>query len=171
MSMLYVKPAHGTRAAPCYLRHMNNEALTTDIKSLLSAAQLAANRANAQKSTGPKSETGKNRSKTNAQRHGLTGQFQALSREDQIAFDKFCNELVADYRPVGPREHNLAISIAQDHWRLHRARATENNIFMLGTTTEIGDHINADHPEVHTAVSHAQIWLEQGRQLQLLTLY
>ncbi len=39
---------------------------------MISAAKLAANRANAQKSTGPRTQAGKRRSSQNAARHGLT---------------------------------------------------------------------------------------------------
>jgi hypothetical protein len=39
-----------------------------------SPAQIAANRRNAHKSTGPRTEEGKNRSRCNAFRHGLTAQ-------------------------------------------------------------------------------------------------
>jgi hypothetical protein len=41
-------------------------------------------------STGPRTEEGKNRSRMNARKHGLTGQFYALSEDDLTEFDKFC---------------------------------------------------------------------------------
>jgi len=47
-----------------------------------SPARLAANRANARKSTGPKTEAGKARSRENAYKHGLTGEGVVLPTED-----------------------------------------------------------------------------------------
>jgi len=97
----------------------------------ISEAQQTANRENALKSTGPKTESGKTTSAINAVRHGLTGQFHAFSEEDQIAYEVHCNGLLADFNPQSYLEMTLAISIAEDHWRLHRARAIENNIFAM----------------------------------------
>src|SRR3954465_11134445 len=89
----------------------------------ISEAQLAANRQNAQKSTGPRTEEGKKRCSINALRHGLTGQFHAFSREDRVAFNAHCTSLMADYQPDTYREKLLVMSIAEDTWRLNRARA------------------------------------------------
>ena len=49
---------------------------------LSSEAKIAANRLNAQKSTGPKTTRGKERSRANAVKHGLTGEGVALPTED-----------------------------------------------------------------------------------------
>jgi hypothetical protein len=62
-------------------------------KPKLSDKQLAANRANAQRSTGPKTEEGKRRSSLNARRHNLTGQVTAMTEEDRIAHDAFSESL------------------------------------------------------------------------------
>src|SRR6266446_5690394 len=137
----------------------------------MTEAQLAANRENAKQSTGPKTEAGKQRSSINATRHGLTGQFHAFSEEDRIAFDTHCNGLLSDFDPQSHREMVLAIAIAEDHWRLHRARALENNIFAVQLTTELGNATSANSPEVHTAVTQARTWLQEAHKLQLLTLY
>ncbi|MBV9745513.1 MAG: hypothetical protein JO099_17270 [Acidobacteriia bacterium] len=48
----------------------------------ISPAQLAANRANAQLSTGPTSEAGRHRSSLNATKHGLSGRTVVLSGKD-----------------------------------------------------------------------------------------
>ena len=50
----------------------------------VSERQLAANRANAQRSTGPTSEDGRKRSSQNALRHGITAQTTVMT--DEIAF-------------------------------------------------------------------------------------
>ena len=50
------------------------------------AAQIAANQANAQSSTGPKSEDGKNRSSLNALKTGLTGRTVLMPGDDAKAY-------------------------------------------------------------------------------------
>jgi hypothetical protein len=51
---------------------------------MASARQIAANRRNAQKSTGPKSESGKKRSSKNAYRHGLSVPMSTVESEAQL---------------------------------------------------------------------------------------
>ena len=62
-----------------------------------SEARIRANRANALKSSGPKTPEGKNRSRLNARKHGLTGDGVALTTEDKEAvegrFDGMMREL------------------------------------------------------------------------------
>jgi hypothetical protein len=141
-------------------------------QSQISEAQLAANRQNAQKSTGPRTEEGKRRCRINATRHGLTGQFHAFSHEDKRAFDEHCTNLMADFKPETYREKILAMSIAEDMWRLNRARAMENNIFALGMSGAIGDATDVDSPEGHAAAAcQARVWLADGKNIQLLALY
>jgi hypothetical protein len=149
----------------------NPNSESPSLETLLSAAQLAANRQNAQKSTGPKTEAGKQRCRINATRHGLTGQFHAFSREDKAAFDRHCAALLEDLQPATYREKLLAVSIAEDQWRLNRARALENNIFAIGMSGGIADATDADSPEVHAAVCQARVWLADGNKIQLLALY
>jgi hypothetical protein len=134
-----------------------------------SLAQLEANRANAELSTGPKTESGKQRSKLNSYRHGLTGQICILTPEDQIAFEKHCAGIRDALHPAGAFELDLAQSIAEDRWRLARARALESGIFALGYSHQTGESPN--HPEVDAALSQARTWLADGKNLQLLTLY
>jgi len=54
------------------------------------SSQTEANRANAQLSTGPKTDTGKARARLNATRHGLTGQVMILSTEELAAYKRHC---------------------------------------------------------------------------------
>src|SRR5947208_10365630 len=137
----------------------------------ISEAQLKANQENAQKSTGPKTEEGKKRARINATRHGLTGQFHAFSHEDKRAFDTFCHGLMADIKPETFRENVLAMSVAEDMWRLNRARAIENNLLAMAVQGPIGEATDIDTPEGHAAVCYARVWLADGRNIQLLALY
>jgi hypothetical protein len=133
-------------------------------------AQLAANRANAQRSTGPKTETGKQKARLNGYRHGLTGQIYIFTPEDQEAFDQHCTGIRESFAPIGAFELDLAQSIAEDRWRLKRARALESGIFALGQCGGAGK-VDAGHPQLDAAFSQARTWLEESQNLQLLTLY
>src|SRR3984957_18003825 len=93
--------------------------------------QITANQANAQLSTGPKTEAGKQRSKLNSFRHGLTGQVHTFTLEEQEAIEKHCTRIRDSLAPAGAFELDLAQAVAEDRWRLKRARALEGGIFAL----------------------------------------
>jgi hypothetical protein len=139
-------------------------------KRMLSEKQLAANRANAQLSTGPKSPETKRRSSLNARRHNLTGQVTAMTEEDRIAHDAFSEALIKSMAPEGALELQLAQRVATDSWRLNRATAIEDNIFALGFTDHAGD-IDTDHPELHAALTAARTFTREAKSIELLTLY
>jgi hypothetical protein len=135
----------------------------------MTAAQLAACRENAQLSTGPRTPEGRKRSSLNAFRHGLTGQIVIHTAEDEQAFKKHCDGIREALAPVGALEIDLAQAIAEDRWRLNRARALENSIFALGQ----GEHLNEDsgQPEVDAALAQGRTWMEHAHALNLLTTY
>ncbi len=133
-------------------------------------AQLEANRANAQLSTGPKTPEGKRRASLNSYRHGLSGQIHIATPEETAVFRKHCDAVRNELAPAGPTETFLAQSIAEDMWRLQRARALENGIFAHGIRQHV-DHMNAGHPEIDTALAQSKTWAEQAHNLQLLTVY
>jgi hypothetical protein len=130
---------------------------------MISEKQLEANRRNALRSTGPKTIEGKSNSSRNNLRHGLTGQINILPTEDREAHDAFCNELSDSLKPETPMEHQLAYSVAEDSWRLNRARAIENNMFALGHEGE--------SREIQIALADARTFQAQANQFQLLTIY
>ena len=96
--------------------------------SAASTARIEANRINAQSSTGPRTEEGKQVSRRNATRHGLTAQMAVVPGEDQQAYDQFCSEFFEDLKPKGMLEQQLAHSLADVQWRLKRCRAIEQVI-------------------------------------------
>ena len=132
--------------------------------------QIAANRANAQKSTGPRTEEGKSKSRMNAKRDGITGQVITLSAEDLPVFEKLKAELIADLAPQTVMERKLASSIAWDTWRLDRIRAAEMNIFALAADNPDEDEPD-DDPALQSAISDATVFLTQARRLELNSLY
>ncbi len=132
--------------------------------------QLAANRANAQKSTGPKTPEGKRRSSLNASRHYLTGKIHVATLEDSAAFEAHCGAYLEALAPVGIIESDLAREIAEDRWRLKRARSLEHSVFALGHQTH-AEAADSGDPHLDAALAEGQTWIEQAKSLQLLTLY
>lgn len=87
--------------------------------------QILANRANASLSTGPRTAGGIEATKYNATRHGLAGNQIVTKGEDPAAYDELRRQLVADHAPANEREAMLVEEIAQNWWRLERARRVE----------------------------------------------
>jgi len=132
--------------------------------------QIAANRRNAQLSTGPRTEAGKKASRMNAYRHGLTGQIDVTTPDEQEAKDKFIAGIVASLTPEPGIELQFAHSIAEDHWRLNRARSIENNIFMLSSSFQDCTGETED-PEIDKALGAARAFIADPKRFQLLTIY
>jgi hypothetical protein len=93
--------------------------------SIISEAKRAANRANAQKSAGPKSAGGKLASRFNALKHGLCAEQAVLPGEDAHDFVALSHEMLARFRPVGRAERALVDRAALQLWRLRRAGLAE----------------------------------------------
>ncbi len=85
----------------------------------------AINRRNAQKSTGPRTPEGKNRSKFNALKHGMTAQTLVLPDEDanvlQIRLETFLTQI----QPQNEVEQLLVEQAVHASWRLDRADRAE----------------------------------------------
>src|SRR6185437_589852 len=99
-----------------------------------SEARLRANRLNPQKSTGPRTEEGKQRASLNATRHGLTGQVLTLTAEEMKALHALIGDLEKQYLPGNTHEKHLVHMLAQLQYRFHRIMATEHNLFAIGLT-------------------------------------
>ena len=89
------------------------------------SARVAANRRNALKSTGPRSEEGKARSRCNALKHGLTAQQLVLPTEDAAAFEERRRAWFDAYQPDGPAQQLLIDRAVQASWRLDRCAKAE----------------------------------------------
>jgi len=85
-----------------------------------SRARRAANKRNAQLSTGPRTDTGKATSARNATKHGLLSRQVVLPDENAADFDGFRDRLVEDLAPSGELESVLAERIVLAAWRLRR---------------------------------------------------
>lgn len=87
--------------------------------------RVEANRANARKSTGPRTAEGKLRSSLNNRKHGLTGAHAILPGEDPEAFDLLKETLLAQFPTHSEIEAHLIDELAQAQWKLARAERME----------------------------------------------
>jgi hypothetical protein len=72
------------------------------------------------RATGPRTDSGKQRSSQNALRHGLTAASAVLPSEDQAAYDTHRRQLFDEYQPATPTETQLTQELADTAWRLNR---------------------------------------------------
>lgn len=93
-----------------------------------SAAQIAANRENAKRSTGPRTVAGKRRSATNAMRHGLTAARPVLPGENPRQYRALVNQIRRRFSPQTAMERELCQRIAHLCWKLRRAPGAEAHL-------------------------------------------
>jgi hypothetical protein len=98
---------------------------------MTSLRQIEANRCNASKSTGPRTEAGKLRSRRNAIRHGLSAATVIEVVEDIDDYKTFETAIVAEYAVRTTVEHELALRLASLLWRLRRATAIETGLLRI----------------------------------------
>lgn len=120
--------------------------------------QLAANRRNATKSTGPKTPEGRAASKLNALKHGILSQevlvrgrvLRESARELAALHQRFRDDL----QPVGPVEEMLVDQIVTAHWRRRRALTAEAG--------EIALSVDGGQWERNRGPDSMALWLRWG---------
>jgi len=98
---------------------------------MTSYRQIDANRRNALKSTGPKTEAGKDTSRRNAVRHGLTAETVIGALEDIEDYQAFEAAITVDYDAQSAVERELVLRLASILWRLRRATTKETGLFEI----------------------------------------
>jgi hypothetical protein len=96
---------------------------------MATASQIAANRRNAQRSTGPRTAKGKAAVRLNAVQHGMTAKTVVLPHEPAADYHEIRAALMADYAPASSQELMLVDQIAAGYWRTIRARRFETAMF------------------------------------------
>ena len=89
-------------------------------------AQIAANQANSQHSTGPTSETGKAASSRNNFKFGFNCRFEVLPFENQAGFDALLAALQAEHNPTTATEGILVTKMAEHYWLARRAQGLQD---------------------------------------------
>jgi hypothetical protein len=93
--------------------------------------QFQANRLNALKSTGPRTEEGNRLSRRNALRHGLAAETVIDGLEDSEDYRGFEAAIIADYDAETAVERELVLRLASLLWRLRRIIAIETDLFQI----------------------------------------
>ena len=124
--------------------------------------QIDANQLNAAKSTGPRSDQGKQRSRLNAVRHGLTAETVVSVLEDAADYAAFEDEILADYAPITTTEHELVARLASVLWRLRRSSRIEAGLLQIQGELLAGRrtpdiHRNGRRPEWYDELNVAAV--------------
>src|SRR5262245_35185545 len=102
---------------------------------MASEKQILANQQNAKHSTGPRTESGKRRSRRNAIRHGLTVETVIDTLENAADYKAFERAIKSDYSPQTAIECQLASRLASLLWRPRRAVMVERGLLNMQAET------------------------------------
>ncbi len=91
-------------------------------------AQIAANRRNAEASTGPRTAEGKTRVSRNATTFGLYSVGDVVRPEEESLYQTFCDDFQNELAPQGAMETTLAAEIIHAAWRLRRCSEAESTL-------------------------------------------
>jgi hypothetical protein len=88
-------------------------------------AQITANRANAQSSTGPRSAEGKAAASRNSLKFGLTARAAIIPGEDPAEFDGITAQYLEEFDPAGPIEEHFVQNLVRAVWMQRRCDRIE----------------------------------------------
>ncbi len=126
----------------------------TPAPSAQPAQRTAINRANSAHSTGPRTESGKQRSSLNAISHGLTARTAVLPTEDPDAYQRHVQQFLDEYAPATPTETQLVHEIANTAWRLNRIPFLEAELLSRATNPPTAQAaIDFDIVDAHRALA------------------
>jgi hypothetical protein len=118
----------------------------------MTAAKLAANRANAKLSTGPSDSA---RTRFNGLQHGLTSKQVVIPGESQEEYENFRVGLLSDLKPHSALEQTLADRVVAGAWRLKRFQRVEGAFY----TNRIDDFLK-EHPGADPDAALANLFID-----------
>jgi hypothetical protein len=104
-------------------------------------------------------------------KHGLTGRIYLLSQAEQVAYDELTRGFNDDLAPSGEMETQLVEALVADRWRMNRAISLESSLFFEGADRFADGPEATGDPELDLALSEGRVWLAEGKNLNLLSLY
>jgi len=148
----------------------SEEEQTAPPRRPLSDAQMAANKANAQKSHGAVTPEGRLKSSLNAVKTGLTGQTVLLPTDDAIAYQAHLDRHFTRYSPATDEEHTLVQMIADTEFRILRIPGLEASICAIGRLKLADLHPEEADPSAREALIRGEVFLAYRRDLTNLAL-
>ncbi len=133
--------------------------------SSASAAKIAANIANAQHSTGPRTEEGRATSAKNATKSGLFAKTDCIRPGEEQSYEILDHALRQDLVPSGQLEHYYVDEIRRAMWRLRRCGEVEAamGVTCAETVTETGDAASIPDPMQIEPTAKLQASVDRAR--------
>lgn len=137
---------------------------------MTSHKQMIANRSNALKSTGPRTEEGKAIVCQNAMKHGILCQEIPIDDNESVSFDEFSSRLFLELNPVGEFEQFIVDRIISSAWRLRRIihietalyRSELNPTLILDEEPSISDAFRGPSKDRMVVLSRYEIAIERS---------
>jgi len=125
--------------------------------------QIEANQQNSQKSTGPVTQAGLERSSKNAIRHGFTGQSLVVTPAEKEAYEAHVAHYMAHHNPADHKHKELVQESADLHWSIHQIFVEQSNVMNLMNAV----HLHDSGDPLATAKAVASL----ARTLNTLSIY
>ena len=137
---------------------------------MATAAQFAANRANSQKSTGPRTEEGKSHSRLNAITHSLAGTLCIRTPAEEAALEAFFDRILPGLNPSTELQLEIARRIASTMFRLAAVPTIEANMI---AAVRFAENAGFDPPiaDLTNAMALGTAFLQNSRAFNNLSLY
>ena len=129
---------------------------------MATAAQITANQINAQSSTGPRTDAGRETVSRNACVHGLAAKKFYLTEADKPVFAELHAALTKHYQPATDHERALLEELAEAKWRCRTARTIESSFLDM----IMKDQRKAD-PSLTEADALARIFMDETLQKRM----
>ena len=134
-----------------------------------SPKQASANRANAKKSTGPRTADGRRTVSLNGLKHGFAGQTCFVPDHEKEAYAQHFKDFRAEYKPKTKTEEFMVQSLAELSWSVQQIRAVINNLMSLIGTGKIP--YQTGDPNQDFSLAQAANTVDHAKQLNLLGIY
>jgi len=123
---------------------------------MLSPSRAAANAANAQMSTGPKTDEGKARVSQNARKHGLTARDLVVPDDQREEFDELLADHTQELEPIGVIEQTIFNQLVRAAWDLRRIGRMQADLCQNGVDPLADDSKRAETERLSRYHSRAE---------------